>query len=127
MSAVVHSARDHASTNGRPTAPARASSHCGRTTVPAGGRSLEKLEVVQPREDELAREGIKRPETGADVHVDLEAGRFLKFFSNALNQLDEAAPVISQSRMSVKIWRHAGHCEQGCRGACATRARPARR
>src|SRR5258706_9088458 len=64
MSAVVHSARDHASTNGRPTAPARASSHCGQTTVPAGGRSHEKLEVVQPREDELAREGIKRPRNG---------------------------------------------------------------
>ena len=52
--------------------------------------------------------GSSAPETGAVVHVDLEAGRFLKFFLNALNQLDEAAPVISQSRMSVKIWRHAG-------------------
>jgi len=92
----------------RTNAPAASHSSNSRpTTVPPSGRSDEKLEVVQPCEHQLAREGVERPETRAVVHIDLEAGRLFEFFSNALNQLFEAAPVKSRSRMSVKTWSHA--------------------
>src|SRR6266850_7378012 len=97
-----------AAVHARTNAPAAShSSNSRATTVPPSGRSDEKLEVVEPCEHQLAREGVERPETRAVVHIDLEAGRLFEFFSNALNQLGEAAPVMSRSRLSVKIWSHA--------------------
>ena len=50
------------------------------------GGSHEKVDVVQPRQDELACIAIERPETGSLVHVDVEARRFFEFFSDALNE-----------------------------------------
>jgi len=65
--------------------------------VAAVAGSHEKVDVVQPREDELAGITIERPETGSLVNVDLEAGRFFEFFSDALNQFGEAESVKNQS------------------------------
>ena len=68
----------------------------GKLTVSTGGGSHEKVDVVQPRQDELARMTIERPETGSLVHVELEARRFFEFFPDALNQFGEAESVGSQ-------------------------------
>jgi hypothetical protein len=60
------------------------------------GGSHQKVDVMEPREDELACIAIERPETSGLVDVDVEARCFLEFFSDALNQFGEAESFRSQ-------------------------------
>ena len=65
-------------------------------TVSTVGGSHQKVDVMEPREDELACIAIERPETSCLVDVDVEARCFLEFFSDALNQFREAESSRSQ-------------------------------